>query len=201
MPDSIGILGGTFDPPHLGHLRIASGVADELSLEEVRFMPTGRPNFKRDLPVTPAAHRVKMLELAIADDPRFTLDTREVERPGVTYSVDTLTELADELPDTQIDFIVGADSAKTLVHWKGAARLARLARFVVACRPGFDFDEVLAVHDASPLDFDLLFVEIDALDVSSTALRAALAAGEESAAEMLPAPVAGYIRREALYRS
>ena len=126
MSDRLGIMGGTFDPVHDAHLEIARAVADALGLARVLFIPTGNPHFKLDQHVTPALQRARMVELAIADDPRFGLDLREVERPGVTYTVDTLRELRCEYPDTELCFIVGADSAETLVHWRGAAEIARL---------------------------------------------------------------------------
>ena len=153
-------MGGTFDPVHNAHLEVARAVADALGLARVLFIPTGNPHFKLDQHVTPALQRAHMVELAIADDPRFELDLREVERPGVTYTVDTLRELRCEYSDTELCFIVGADSAETLVHWRGAAEVARLCTVVVAARPGCDVAHVRAVHEQSGLGFRLEFVDV-----------------------------------------
>lgn len=194
----IGILGGTFDPIHNGHLCLGRSVAKALHLDRVLFMPTGNPHFKLGQQVTCAAQRVEMVRLAIAGEPLFVLDTREVERPGVTYTVDTLEELHAQHPRARLCFIIGADSAETLVHWKDAARVAQLATFVVTQRPGVDFEHVRQVHARSPLDFDLEFVDAPQLDISSTEIRAAFARGE-SPEGLVPPAVIDYIRREGLY--
>ena len=195
----IGIFGGTFDPIHEGHLALASGVADELGFSELRFMPAGRPNFKRDRDVTPAEQRIRMVELAIACDERFVLDRREVDRAGVTYTVDTLEELHAEDPDARLFFIIGADSAETLVHWRGAERLSQLATFVVASRPGVSKDQVISAHAQSPFQFDLVFANTPLLDVSSTEIRERISCGR-SVAGMLPSAVIAYIEQQGLYR-
>ena len=195
----LGILGGTFDPIHSGHLVLARSACDALGLDEVLFMPTNQPNFKQQQQVTPAPQRVAMVRLAIAGQPRFRLDCREVARGGVTYTLDTLEELAREYAGARLNFILGADSACSLVHWRGAERLAQLARFVVAARPGTSVRQVQQVHAASPLAFDLAFVEAPACDVSSTALRAALRAGQRPPEGQLPPAVYDYIRTHGLY--
>ncbi|MGI6032602.1 MAG: nicotinate-nucleotide adenylyltransferase [Coriobacteriales bacterium] len=195
----IAILGGTFDPIHNGHLALADAVARALELDRVVFMPTGNPSFKQGQKVTPAAERAQMTALAIAGDPRFSLDCREIARAGVTYTLDTLEELHAEHPGAHLYFILGADSAETLVHWKGAARLAELATFVVAARPGVDMDRVRQVHDASPLDFDLEFIEAPQWDVSSTELRLRISCGQPVSG-LMPDAVIAYIEEHGLYR-
>lgn len=194
----LAIMGGTFDPIHNGHLALARDVVDQLGIEKVLFIPTGRPNFKRDQHVTDAETRADMVALAIEDEPHFVLDRREVERPGVTYTVDTLRELHAERPDTHFYFIIGADSAETLVHWRGAAEVARLATFVVIRRPGVDSAHVLAVHRESPIDFDLEFLDAPQVDVSSTEIRKRLSCGE-SVEGLIPPAVIAYIQRHNLY--
>ena len=114
MHERIGIMGGTFDPVHNGHLVIARSVADQLGLDRVLFIPAGNPNFKQDQKLASAADRVRMVELAIANEPDFELDLREVERPGVTYTADTLEELVRCHEDARLFFIMGTDSAITL---------------------------------------------------------------------------------------
>jgi nicotinate-nucleotide adenylyltransferase len=195
----IAILGGTFDPIHNGHLALADAVARALELDRVVFMPTGNPSFKQGQKVTPAAERAQMTALAIADDPRFSLDCREIARPGVTYTLDTLEELHAEHPKAHLYFILGADSAETLVHWKGAVRLAELATFVVAARPGVDMDRVRRVHEASPFDFDLEFIEAPQWDVSSTELRLRISCGQPVTG-LIPEAVIAYIEEHGLYR-
>ena len=195
----LGILGGTFDPIHNGHLVLARSACDALGLDEVLFMPTNQPNFKQQQQVTPAAQRVEMVRLAIAGQPRFRLDCREVARGGVTYTLDTLEELASEHAGTRLNFILGADSACSLVHWRGAERIAQLARFVVAARPGTSVQHVQDVHAASPLAFDLVFVEAPACNVSSTAIRAAIRRGQQLPEGQLPPAVHDYIRAQGLY--
>lgn len=201
MPEErIGIVGGTFDPVHNGHLSLGRSVSNALKLDRVLFMPTGNPHFKLDQQVTPAAQRMEMVRLAIEGIPGFELDCREVRRQGVTYTVDTLEELRAQYPDARLFFIIGADSAETLVHWKAAQRMAQLATFVVTQRPGVDFDEVRRVHAQSPIEFDLEFVDVPQLDISSTDIRRAIACGE-SVEGLMPHAVIEYIRSEGLYRS
>ena len=195
----VGILGGTFDPIHNGHLVLARSACDALGLDEVLFMPTNQPNFKQQQQVTPAPQRVAMVRLAIAGQPRFRLDCREVARGGVTYTLDTLEELAREYAGARLNFILGADSACSLVHWRGAERLVQLARFVVAARPGTSVQRVQQVHAASSLNFDLTFVEAPACDVSSTVIREVLCRGQQPPEGQLPPAVHDYICAQGLY--
>ena len=194
----IALLGGTFDPVHNGHLALARAVADQVGVEQVVFLPTGNPSFKLGQHVTPASERAQMVALAIAGDPRFALDCREVARPGVTYTVDTLVELHEENPGARLCFVLGADAAETLVHWRDARRLAELATYVVAARPGFDLSRVRQAHAASPLDFDLVFIEAPQWDVSSTELRMRISCGQPVEGLMPPAVIA-YIEERGLY--
>lgn len=195
----IGIMGGTFDPPHFGHLDLARGVMRELALDRVLFMPTGNPNFKQGQRVTPAAQRVDMVRLAIAGEEGFELDEREVRRGGVTYTVDTLIDLHRELSDGELFFIIGADSAATLVHWRRADELATLATFAAVQRPGYDFARIRAALDACPHAYRMRYLEIDTPDISSTQLRELVAAGE-SLDGLTPQPVVEYIADHGLYR-
>ncbi len=197
----IGIMGGTFDPVHRGHIACARRIADVLELPRVLFIPTGNPNFKQDAHVTPAAMRVDMLRLALAEagDARFFVDTREVERGGVTYSVDTLEELAGESGGRKPRFIMGADAAATLPHWKNAARIAELCHIVAVSRPGCDFAALRAALDACALPFTIEYVEAEMPDASSTQVRARVAAGL-SVQDLVGVPVAAYIEEHGLYK-
>ena len=118
----LGIMGGTFDPPHLGHLACAEEALEAFGLDAVLFVPTGRPAFKQDRPVTPGKVRLAMVAAAVAGNPAFAVSALEVERPGITYAVDTLRELREELPGVELVFIVGADAALTLPRWRRERR-------------------------------------------------------------------------------
>ena len=194
----VGVMGGTFDPPHVGHLALAGGVASALGLKRVLFMPTGNPNFKRGQHVTPAHVRAEMVALAIAGLPAFELDLREVKRAGVTYTVDTLLEMRAEQPDAQLYFILGADSVETLSKWRRAAQMVDLCTFVAVQRPGYCFARIRRALEESGLGFRVEYVEIDTPDVSSTQVRAAVKRGE-NVDGLVPAAVAEYIREHELY--
>ncbi|MFQ6098046.1 MAG: nicotinate (nicotinamide) nucleotide adenylyltransferase, partial [Armatimonadota bacterium] len=133
-----GILGGSFDPVHLGHLRAAGAAADRLRLAVVHFVPAGRQPFKRGRHHAGAADRAAMLERAVAADRRFVLDRREVERGGPSYTVDTLREIAAQYPDDPLFLLVGADAARDLSEWHQAREIAGLATVVAMTRPGFE---------------------------------------------------------------
>ncbi len=195
----VGIMGGTFDPIHNGHLAIARSVADQLSLDEVMFIPTGRPNFKRDRKVTSGEDRANMVELAIAGVSDFVLSRCEVERPGITYTADTMRELTTEYPQTHFYFIMGADSAATLVKWKYADQLVNLMSVVATQRPGYDFSHVREIHEASSLKFDMKYVEVPQVDISSTELRAMIAEGRPTD-RWICKPVREYIAQHGLYQ-
>jgi nicotinate-nucleotide adenylyltransferase len=202
MPDSvakrrIGVLGGTFDPPHFGHLTAAVQVADLLSLEQVWFVPTGDSWQKSE--VTPVGHRVEMVRLAIQGNPRLRLDTIDVEREGPTYTVDTLRGLRAAHPDCEFFFIMGVDAASTLDSWREFEALPSLAELVVVNRPGVAIE---LVHQLRAKSFftQLRILEIDGVEVSSTEVRARISRGE-SIENLVPQTVSSYISEYSLYRS
>lgn len=197
-PLRIGIMGGTFDPVHDGHLAVARSVARQLDLERVLFIPTGNPNFKQGQRLAPAHDRMRMVELAIVDDPLFELDSCEVERGGVTYTADTLEELHRRYPQANLLFIMGTDSAITLPKWKRAGDVARLCTVVVAQRPGQSARRLHEVMNASPVAFDVIYLDVPQVDVSSTQVREALAHGADVTG-MLPPAVAEYVTSKHLY--
>lgn len=199
-PVRLGIMGGTFDPIHVGHLACAERAREQLKLDKVLFVPAGQPVFKRDRAVTQAAHRLAMCRLAVAANPAFDVSTIEVERGGDTYTVDTLRELRERCPDgVELVFITGADAAATLPSWRESAELARLARFAAVTRPGFELDaaqrELLA-----QAGFRMSYVDAVPLDISSSELRRRLAAGE-SARYLVPDEVLNYVEANGLYRA
>jgi nicotinate-nucleotide adenylyltransferase len=190
MTRRIGLLGGTFDPPHLGHLVVAECARVELELDELRFLVAGDPWMKST--VSPAPDRIAMVEAAIAGAPGFTLDDREVDRTGPTYTADTLTELRAEEPDADWFFVLGEDAAWTLPLWERVDEAFALATFVVVTRPS---------HDTPPRDElpgDLVHLEIPQLEVSSTQLRSRFA-GRHATRYLVPDGVDRYVREHGLY--
>jgi len=206
----IGLLGGTFDPIHFGHLRPALEVFESLRFDELRFLPAGVPPH-RPTPAVPAEHRAAMVALAIADIPGFCLDRRELERPGPSYTVDTLEALRAELGGTvPLALLLGADAFAGLDRWHRGERILELAHIVVGQRPGADLrwelggpqrqrfvsnpDELGAVPAGC-----IWVAEVTALDISATRVRDVLAAGR-SARFLLPDAVLDYIHEHRLYR-
>ena len=195
----LGIMGGTFDPIHNGHLVAAEQAFDDLGLDLVVFMPAGRPAFKLDKKVTSGEDRYAMTLLATSDNPHFTASRFEIDREGVTYPADTLRQLHGLYPDNvRFYFITGADAIIDIVTWRDAADIARLARIVAATRPGYDLSNAQKVIDESGLPFDVTYLEIPALAISSTYLRMRAELGQ-SLRDLTPDTVTGYIRKHGLY--
>lgn len=198
-PARLGIMGGTFDPVHFGHLACAQQALEALHLDGVLFVPAGIPSFKRDRRVAPAADRVRWCRLAVAGNDRFAVSTLEVDRPGISYAVDTLSVLRTAYPSSvELFFIVGADAALTLPRWHESGRLAALARFAVATRPGYRFSE----KEREVLEdqgFRLDPFRVTPLDISSSNLRGRLAAGL-SVRYLTPDSVAACLAEEPWYR-
>lgn len=196
----IGIMGGTFDPIHVGHLLLAEQVYDALELDGVLFVPAGNPSFKQDRKVSSAQDRLAMVELAVADNPHFAVSDMEVRREGVTYTVDTLEALGEELPsDVRLFFIMGSDTLATLHHWRSADRLAGLATFVGVDRPGdvtVSDDELGVLARAG---FDVEMVQVPAFEVSSSEVRRRLAAGK-SVRYLMPLAAIEYLEEHGMYR-
>jgi len=186
-------MGGTFDPIHHGHLVAASEAAATFGLDEVVFVPTGRPTFKLDQQVTLAEHRYLMAVVATAANPRFTVSRVDIDRDGVTYTVDTLRDLKESRPDADLFFITGADAIEQILTWKDAAELFSMAQFVAVTRPG----HTLSV-DGLPQD-RVHVLEIPALAISSTDVRARAQAGKP-VWYLVPDGVVQYIAKHRLYR-
>ncbi|MFF1531256.1 nicotinate-nucleotide adenylyltransferase [Cellulomonas sp. NPDC058312] len=189
----LGVMGGTFDPVHHGHLVAASEVAARFELDEVVFVPTGSPSFKQDVVVTPAEHRYLMTVIATASNPRFTVSRVDIDRPGLTYTVDTLRDLARERPDADLYFITGADAIAQILSWKDSPELFELAQFVAVTRPGHQL-----VVDGLPADRVSQW-EIPALAISSTDVRVRAQAGKP-VWYLVPDGVVQYIAKHGLYR-
>ena len=192
----VGVMGGTFDPIHHGHLVAASEVQAWFGLDEVVFVPTGAPWQKSERQVSPAEHRYLMTVIATAANPRFRVSRVDIDRDGPTYTIDTLRDLGAELPDADLYFITGADALANIFTWRDAEELFALANFVGCTRPGYDVtDETLGdiPHDRVTL------VEIPALAISSTDCRERTARGEP-VWYLVPDGVVQYIGKHALYR-
>lgn len=173
----VGILGGTFDPIHLAHLVIAQEALEQLELASVLFIPTGIPSFKRDQEVTPGDIRLEMVRVAIAPNPAFVASDIEVKREGVTFTVDTLEQLTSNNPDVDLFFIMGSDALKDLPKWRKADELARLATFVGTRRPGTDVSAVEEALNASGIAFNVEWIDVPQLDISSSDMRLRVAQG------------------------
>lgn len=195
----LGIMGGTFDPVHYGHLVTAEEALAQFDLDEVVFMPTGQPQAKRHPTVASAHDRYLMTVIATAANQDFSVSSLEVDRPGPTYTVDTMRELGQANEGAEFYFITGADAVWEILHWKDAAELARLTRFIAATRPGFDlapFSSEIGEAAGAPR---VEFMEVPALAISSTDIRERVAEGRP-VRYLLPEAVAAYIRKIGLYR-
>jgi len=188
----VGVMGGTFDPIHLGHLRAAETALEALGLDRVMFVPAGRPPH-RTPPAASALDRYAMVALAVAEHPRFVASDLELRRDGPSFTVDTLESLRATTAGIRLTLIVGSDSIGELPGWRHAARILSLAQVAVVERPG----------DDSPcppeLSESVARVSGPALEVSATSIRARVAAGG-SVRYLLPPAVADYIEKRALYR-
>ena len=188
-------MGGTFDPIHHGHLVAASEVQSWFKLDEVVFVPTGQPYQKSNRRVSPAEHRYLMTVIATASNPRFTVSRVDIDRPGPTYTIDTLTDLAASHPDADLYFITGADALADILGWRSAPEMFELAHFVGCTRPGYLMDST--IHEGMPSD-RVTVVEIPALAISSTDCRKRTGRGEP-VWYLVPDGVVQYISKHQLY--
>lgn len=196
----LGIMGGTFDPIHNGHLVAAEAAYETLGLDVVVFMPAGSPAFKQDKRVSPGEYRYAMTLLATADNPHFMASRFEIDRVGVTYTAETLRRLREIYPDNvEFYFITGADAIAEVLTWRDAPTIAQLAHLVGATRPGYDLAAAKEAFATSQLAFDVSYLEIPALAISSSYLRTRVAQGK-SLRYLTPDTVHGYIRKRKLYR-
>lgn len=187
----LGVMGGTFDPIHNGHLVAASEVAAALHLDEVLFVPTGEPWQKFE--VTSTSDRYLMTEIATAANPRFKVSTIDIDRDGPTYTVDTLRDLRKVNPDAELFFITGADAISSIAGWKDVEELWTLANFVAVTRPGHK----LHLPDAPAGVIQVL--EIPALSISSTDIRERVSTGKPIW-YLVPDGIVQYIAKHGLYR-
>jgi nicotinate-nucleotide adenylyltransferase len=191
MGTRLGVMGGTFDPIHYGHLVTAEEALQQFELESVVFVPTGRPGMKEHEVVSPPEDRYLMTVIATASNPRFRVSRMEVDRDGPTYTVDTLRGLKAEV-DADLFFISGADAILEIVQWKEPDELFELAHFIAATRPGYD----IAAFDPHPA---ITVMNIPALAISSTDIRDRMAHGRPIR-YLVPEGVNSYVQKAGLYR-
>lgn len=189
----IGIMGGTFDPIHHGHLVAASEVQDVFNLDEVIFIPAATQPFKQGNKVTDAEHRYLMTNIATAANPRFSVSRLEIDRGGITYTIDTLKQMKELHPEAELFFITGADSLKEIMSWKDLRELFELATFVGVTRPGHK----LEIPGLPPGRVFLL--EVPAMAISSTDIRQRVRR-ESPIWYLVPDGVVQYIGKYRLYR-
>jgi nicotinate-nucleotide adenylyltransferase len=196
---NIGVLGGTFDPPHIGHLIVAEQARAQLQLDEVWFAPAGQPPHKRNRKVSEAKHRVTMTRLAIADNPCFKLCLTDIERPGPHYSTDLMRLLRQQHPRNQWYFIIGGDSLADLPNWHQPQQFVQLARLAVAHRPGFQPDLAALEQTIPGLRERVAWVNSPLVYVSSSDLRARARQGLPLR-YVVPREVEAYVQQNHLYR-
>ena len=195
----LGIMGGTFDPIHIGHLACAEQAREAYDLDGVVFVPAGNPVFKKDRPVTPAAERLEMCRIATRSNPAFDVSAIEIERGGDTYTVDTLRELRGHYPgNVELFFITGADAVAHIVQWRESAAIADLARLIAVTRPGYALTAERKREIEEHGRFDVTYLEVTALAVSSSDLRARVRAGR-SIRYLVMQRVLDYIAAHGLY--
>ena len=195
---NIGVLGGTFDPIHMGHLVVAEEARIKLGLSEVLFVPAGQPWLKQDHSITPAAHRVEMVRRAISDNPYFKLSTLEVDRPGPSYTVDTLTLLQDQLgSEASFFFILGRDTLAELPLWKEPRKVVQLCRLVVPPRLGSR--DLRHLEEAIPgLLERVIQLDMPVIGISSSEIRQRIARGL-SVRYLVPTEIEQYIAEQKIY--
>ncbi len=189
----VGIMGGTFDPIHHGHLVAASEVQAWFDLDEVVFVPTGQPSQKAASEVSPAEDRYLLTVIATASNPRFGVSRADIDRPGATYTVDTLRDVKAQRGDVDLFFITGADALAQILSWRDAEEMFELAHFVGCTRPGH------VLSDAGLPAGKVTLVEVPALAISSTECRERVLAGEPIW-YLVPDGVVQYISKRGLYR-
>lgn len=195
-----GVLGGTFDPIHNGHLGIAGVACRQLGLERVLFVPAREPWLKGDRGIAPSRHRVEMIKLAILSDSRYNISYVDLEREGPSYTVDTLSDLRRELgSDAELYFILGMDALEGLVGWREPGRIVKMCHLVVARRPGVAMIDLKALEAGLPgISEKIVVIDNELYDVNSTEIRQRVAAGR-SIEGLAPDAVARYIRENGLY--
>jgi len=212
-----GLFGGTFDPIHVGHLRCAEEVREIFDLDRIIFIPAARQPLKTEQDITPYVHRARMVELAIQDNPAFTLSDLEEQRGGTSYSIDTVTAFLNNAPENrEFYFIVGQDAFREIQRWKDWPLLLRRCHFIVMTRPGYEAEDLPAIltkgiakryrYDhvedgfTGPTGTSIYFRRLTFLEISSTDIRARLTK-RQSIRYLVPETVHEYIATTNIYRN
>jgi len=215
-PLKVGLFGGTFNPIHLGHLRSAEEVREAFALDRIYFIPSAKPPHKSGSDLAPAKDRLAMVELAVADNPFFSASAVELERPGISYSVDTIRHFLAVLQSSTLVFIVGCDAFRDIAAWKDYAVIPELCDLLVTSRPGvpippptqflpvalktlFWYDPRTNVH-RHPSGHSLTLYEIAGLDIAASTVRTKVRQGR-SIRYLVPSAIEAYITHHALYRA
>ncbi|WP_307070793.1 nicotinate-nucleotide adenylyltransferase [Guptibacillus hwajinpoensis] len=187
----VGLLGGTFDPPHLGHLALAQGVLETCELDEVWFMPSHRPPHKNGSDITENHHRVEMVQRAIEGNPKFKVTLIEFERNGRSFTIDTIEILKANYPDIDFHFIIGGDMIEDLPNWHRIDELSKMISFIGVNRPGYHPDKE---------QYEVSLIDVPQIDLSSSEIRRDLSFGK-SGRYLLPESVRILIEEKGLYES
>jgi len=195
-----GILGGTFDPVHKGHLAIAEQAMEQLHLAEVIFLPAGQPWLKKERLISPAEHRLRMLQMAIKGKPHLRISMSELERAGDTYTIDTIAAMQAQLgKGDELFFIIGWDKLPELPRWRDVSRLLRICRLAAVPRPGYSLPDLRALEAAVPGAIQrVVLLDRPLVDVSASVIRQRVAQGL-AIGHLVPEPVERYIRQHGLY--
>jgi nicotinate-nucleotide adenylyltransferase len=191
----LGILGGTFDPIHSGHLILAEQLKEELKLQKVIFIPSANPPHKENCPISSAKNRLKMVKLAIQDNPDFLISDIELKREGKSYTIDTLSQLKKLYKDSGLFFLLGSDAIDELPTWKEPDKIFQKVKVVIALRPGFD-----RINPENRFVKKSHVIPINGLNISSTQVRERVRQGK-SIRYLVPREVEEFIRSKKLYRS
>lgn len=197
----LGILGGTFDPIHCGHLVAAEYAREACQLDQIIFIPSARPPHKDLHQVLDSRHRYAMVELAVEDNPDFAVSALEIERQGLSYTVDTIATYLRQFPQAEIFFIIGVDALRFINTWKNVERLAQICTFIVVTRPGCQLNRVDECFRAVPdlIWQQMIFIPVPGVLISSTDLRERIAAGK-TIKYLVPPAVEQYIVNHNLYK-
>ena len=198
----VGIFGGTFDPIHLGHLAVARSIQSSLGLDNVVFVPAGQPWLKADTPVSRVEDRVQMLRLALARRRALELSTIEADRPGPSYTVDTMETLQRQLgSDADFFFLLGSDALMDIAKWKEPQRLIQLCQLVAFARPGFGLPTMEALEAAVPgISMRVVFAEVPQVNIRATDIRRRIVEGR-CIQRLVPRAVERYILEHGLYEA
>jgi nicotinate-nucleotide adenylyltransferase len=190
-----GLLGGTFNPIHFGHLRLAEEVRENLSLKKIIFIPAGQPPHKKEKEIINVKHRFKMVEIAIKSNPYFSLSSAEVKRKGVSYSIETVSQFKKEYPQIDFYFLMGTDAFLEIATWREAEKFLSTCQVVVVSRPGYPFSSILAEWKKK-----VIMLKIEGLEISSTQIRKRIRENR-SIKYLVPEEVLNYLTQSRLYLS